>query len=72
MHAPPLFSSPVQTDMSLELRDILGRLVLSAKVAAGSKEQSIMLADIDNGTYLYSVKIEKETSFTGKIIKLMK
>ncbi|MCY3594313.1 MAG: T9SS type A sorting domain-containing protein [Bacteroidota bacterium] len=72
-HTTFVIDSPVQTVVSIQLLDVLGREVLSlpnVSVAAG-KKQYIRLTELDipPGIYLYQIMAESGASKTGKLVK---
>ncbi len=66
------FNSPIPNNMSIEIYDIAGRIIKKKDFAQNyeSKEVQLDLSPFASGMYFYSVIINNEKSFNGKIIHL--
>jgi len=66
------FNSPIPHDMKIEIYDVSGRLILQRSYSQNyeKKELQINMSLLASGMYFYSVLIDNEIRFKGKIIHI--
>lgn len=66
------FDSPIPKGLSITLYDITGRMLrnISYQQDYDSREVQMSIGDFASGVYFYSIHVNQEQKFNGKIIKL--